>query len=269
MSQTNTNPVALTAAQTKAYNMAVDLYVLAHAKRNGGVKAKPVIIIPRFEEDTDGNWVPVESNGTRITSKEGLMYLRLGMPTINGLNVTVMKHNEFQEESKLNLFMNAFDLTIGSALPELTLVVQETLEVPETNSQGQFKGGWQKKLAGGNSNIECTFTGTHDGITYDEPAPIFRRVKLAPVGTANTLIAHTNTAEISKFASAAWAALNNPQAGITKPANIKAVADEAAKREEMETRLKALKKVKASQRTPEQKAEIEQLEEQLEELSAE
>lgn len=219
----NTN-TKLTAEQTAAYNLAVDLYVIRNAKMNGGIKAQPVIIIPRFEEDTDGNWVPVESNGARVTSKEGLMYLRLGMPRLKGLETKVEKHNEFIEEKKLLLTMEALDLTIGSAIPEQKLVIQETLETPDTNDNGQFKGGWQIKYAGAGSNIPCTFTGTHNGITYDTPAPIYRRVKLLPAGTSDTLIAHTNTAEISKFASAAWAELNRVQTTGMKQAATKAKA---------------------------------------------
>jgi hypothetical protein len=261
----------LTAEQTAAYNFAVDMYVIRNAKKHGGIKAKPVIIIPRFEEDTDGQWVPIEDNGTRVTAKEGLLYLRLGMPVLRGLETKVEKHNEFIEEKKLLLTMELLDLTIGSSLPEQVLVTQETLETPEVNAAGQFKGGWQIKYAGANSNVQCTFTGTREKVDMETGevltvtylnAPIYRRVKLAPAGSTNTLIAHTNGADISKFASAAWAKLNNPAAGIP---NLKGGASEITS---TEARLKELKAIKAALRTPEQKAEIAELTEALEELTS-
>jgi hypothetical protein len=251
----------LTAEQTAAYNLAVDMYVIRNAKKHGGIKAKPVIIIPRFEEDTDGQWIPIDDNGTRVTTKEGLLYLRLGMPVLNGLVTKVLKHNEFVEEKQLLLTMEALELTIGSSLPEQVLVTQETLDTPEVNTAGKFKGGWQIKYAGGNNNMPCTFTGEHNGVTYDTPAPIYRRVKLAPAGTTNTLIQHTNSAEISKVASAAWAKLNNPTAGIP---NLKDVAANIAS---TEARLAELKAIKVKDRTQEQKDEIAELTEALEEMT--
>lgn len=260
----------LTAEQKAAYNFAVDMYVIRNVKKHGGIEAQPVIIIPRFEEDTDGQWIPIEDNGTRVTTKNGLLYLRLGMPVLRGLETKVEKHNEFIEDKKLLLTMELLNLTIGSSIPGQVLVNQETLDTPDTDSKGNFKGGWQIKYAGNNSNMPCTFTGTREKVDMETGeivkvsyvnAPIYRRIKLAPAGTPNTLIAHTNGADISKFASAAWAKLNNPAAGIP---NLKGGASEIAS---TEARLKELKAIKAALRTPEQKAEIAELTEALEEMT--
>ncbi len=53
----NTNANNLTAEQKAALNFAIDMYALKQAKLNGGMKAKPVILMPQFEEDTDGKWI--------------------------------------------------------------------------------------------------------------------------------------------------------------------------------------------------------------------
>lgn len=212
----NTNANNLTAEQKAALNFAIDMYALKQAKLNGGMKAKPVILMPQFEEDTDGKWVPIESNGIRPTKKDGLMYVRFGMPytaiSSNGTpEIKVLKTNVFNADTKLELLLEANDMTIGSAFPDMVLVIEETVEHPGTTLGGNLKGGYQQKFSG-SSNIPCTFTGEHNGVTYDTPAPIFRRIKLAPTGSTNTLIQHTNTAELSKFASAAWQELNSPKA---------------------------------------------------------
>ncbi len=137
------------------------------------------------------------------------------------------------------------------------LVVEETLS-PTRNAAGVPTGGYQAKVAG-TSGIACTFTGTLNGLTYDSPAPIYRRVKQAVTGSTDVLIAHTNTEEISKFQQAANAA-NKPAAGIraaaanvvTPPAPVKdtaaleAEADtleaipEASRTRAQKTRLKAV-----------------------------
>jgi hypothetical protein len=225
----NTNANNLTAEQKAALNFAIDMYALKQAKLNGGMKAKPVILMPQFEEDTDGKWIPIESNGIRPTKKDGLMYVRFGMPytaiSSNGTpEIKVLKTNVFNADTKLELLLEANDMSIGSAFPDMVLVIEETVEHPGTTLGGNLKGGYQQKFSG-SSNIPCTFTGEHNGITYDTPAPIFRRIKLAPTGSTNTLIQHTNTAELSKFASAAWQELNSPkaQSAALKGAAAKAV----------------------------------------------
>ena len=257
----------LTAEQKAAHNLALELYAINRMHANGGPKAKPVIVIPRFELDTDGEWVPVESNGIRDTKKDGFGYIRLGMPVAMIDNqgkrkIKVLLSNSFDNTDDLVKSL-AFDgIGIGDAIPDCVLVIEETLTTPSVNAAGQFKGGWQVKYAGVDSNMPCTFTGELNGVTYDTPAPIYRRVKLAPAGSTNTLIAHTNGADISKFASAAWAKLNNPAAGIP---NLKGGASEIAS---TEARLKELKAIKVKDRTPEQKAEIAELTEALEELTS-
>lgn len=265
MSQNNNN---LTAEQKAAMNLAIDLYALKQMKLNGGIKAKPVILLPEFEMDTDGGFVPKQSTGIRPTKKDGLVYVRFAMPYVaiasNGVpEIKVLKTNVFNADTKLQLLLEAFDMRVGSALPDTVLVIEETPEHPGTTLGGNLKGGYQIKYAG-NNNVPCTFTGTHNGITYDSPAPIYRRIKLAPAGTANTLVAHTNTAQISTFASAAWIELNKPK---PQSPGIHQAAENAAKVAELEDRVKVLKKIKAAQRTPEQKAEIDELEEKLEELT--
>jgi hypothetical protein len=257
----------LTAEQKAAANFAIDMYALKQMKLNGGIKAKPVILLPEFEMDTDGDFVPKQSTGIRPTKKDGFMYIRLAMPYVaissTGVpEIKVMKTNVFNADTKLEMLLEAYDMTIGSALPDTVLVTEETLTTPGVNTTGQFKGGWQVKYAGADSNMVCTFTGELNGVTYDTPAPIYRRVKLAPTGSTNTLIQHTNGADISKFASAAWTKLNNPAAGIL---NLKSGAAEIAS---TEARLKELKAIKAALRTPEQKAEIAELTEALEELTS-
>jgi hypothetical protein len=256
----------LTAEQKAAANFAIDMYALKQMKLNGGIKAKPVILLPEFEMDTDGGFVPKQSTGIRPTKKDGFMYIRLAMPYVaissTGVpEIKVMKTNVFNADTKLEMLLEAYDMTIGSALPEVVLVTEETLTTPSVNTAGQFKGGWQIKYAGADSNMPCTFTGEHNGVTYDTPAPIYRRVKLAPAGTTNTLIQHTNSADISKVASAAWAKLNNAQAGITS------IKESAAEIASTEARLKELKAIKVKDRTPEQKDEIAELTETLEELT--
>jgi hypothetical protein len=257
----------LTAEQKAAHKLALELYAINRMHANGGPKAKPVIVIPRFELDTNGEWVPVESNGIRDTKKDGFGYIRLGMPVamINNdgkREIKVLLTNTFDNTDELVKSLSFDGIGIGDAMPDCVLVIEETLEMPKLDKAGKFTKGWQLKYAGADSNMVCTFTGELNGVTYDTPAPIYRRVKLAPTGSTNTLIQHTNGADISKFASAAWAKLNNPAAGIP---NLKSGAAEIAS---TEARLKELKAIKAALRTPEQKAEIAELTEALEELTS-
>jgi hypothetical protein len=224
---TNTN--ALTEEQRTALNFAIDMYALKQAKLNGGLKAKPVILLPQFEEDTNGQWVPIESNGIRPTKKDNLMYVRFGMPytaiSSNGTpEIKVLKTNVFNADTKLELLLEAHDMTIGSALPDMVLIIEETVEHPGTTLGGNLKGGYQQKFSG-NSNIPCTFTGEYNGVVYDTPAPIFRRIRIAEPGAVNVRIQHTNTAEISKFASAAWLELNSPK---TQSTALKSAANRTA-----------------------------------------
>ncbi len=119
-------------ADKNAANHAIDMYVLQMAKSNGGVKARPVILLPRFEEDNDGEFVPVENTGMRATKKDGLSYLRFGMPVIsissNGTpEVKVIKTNVFNDDAKLELLVEAYDLKIGSCMPDSVLVIEESL----------------------------------------------------------------------------------------------------------------------------------------------
>ena len=211
----------MTQAQRDAVNHAIDMYVLQNAKRFGGVKARPVILLPRFEEDGD-EFVPVENTGMRATKKDGLSYLRFGMPVVsissNGTpEVKVIKTNVFNDDAKLELLVEAYDLTIGSCMPDSVLVIEESL-TPFSKSNPQQD---MKYAGSGNDALPCTFTGEHKGITYDNPAPIYRRVKLANIGATNTLIQHTNVADIQAFASAQWANMNT-KSNVKTTAEVKA-----------------------------------------------
>lgn len=255
MSQNNNN---LTAEQQEALNNAINMYVLKQMKHYGGIKANPVILIPRFEEDTDGQWVPIEDTGIRPTKKDGLTYVRFGMAyaAINDAGkskIKVMKTNMFDDEAEIEMLLEAYDMRIGSALPDHVLVIEETIDHPGTTLGGNLKGGYQIKYAG-ESNIPCTFTGIRQKVDMETGeivqvpyvnAPIYRRIKLAVPGTTNTLIQHTNGAELSKFASAAWIELNKPK---PQSPGIHQAAENAAKVTELKDRLKALKKIKAAQR---------------------
>ena len=216
MKQTN-----LTVAQIAAHNQAVDMYALAQMKAHGGLKNKPVILLPSFEEETDGTWVPVESNGMRVTKKEGFSFIRFAMPTVSINNagspeVKVLKTNVFNDDSKLELLLEAHGMTIGDALPDAVLVIEESL-VPYSLKNPER----DIKVAGnGEGAVTCTFQGVlPDGTLVDEPAPIYRRVKLAPAGTANKLIQHTNTAEIQ-----AWAAADRAKNSAPVKPNIRTTA---------------------------------------------
>jgi hypothetical protein len=237
MSNTN-NERTLTVEQRAALKFATDMYCIRQTKLNGGIAASPVILMPQFEEDTDGKWVPIESNGIRPTKKDGYMYVRFGM-AYKGIDrngkakIKVMKTNMFDADTDLELLLETYDMTIGSALPDTVLIIEETVEHPGTTLGGNLKGGYQQKFSG-DSNIPCTFTGTKEVVDLEtgevtnkvyKDAPIFRRIILAEPGSVNVRIKHTNTAELSKFASAAWQELNSPkaQSAALKGAAAKAV----------------------------------------------
>jgi hypothetical protein len=215
MSTVNT----LTAEQTAAHNKAADMYAIKMTNANGGIKNKPVIIMPTFEMDANGNWFPVETNGMRVTKKDGFSFLRVAMvkvalSTAGTPEVKVIKSNVFNEDTKLEALLSLYGIGIGDAIPDMILVTEESLlPFNKKNPERDYK------FATG--NLQCTFTGEHNGIEYDVPAPIYRRVKLAPASTGkDVLIAHTNGEEISKFASAEWAKLNAPQAAISGAATL-------------------------------------------------
>jgi hypothetical protein len=159
--------------------------------------------------DTDGDFVPKQSTGIRPIKKDGFMYIRLAMPytaiSNNGTSVIkVMKTNVFNADTKLEMLLEAYDISIGFALPNVVLVTEETLTTPGVTPGGQLKGGWQIKYAGSDSKIPCTFIGEHNGVTYDTPAPIYYRVRLMPKGTQDDLIANVNNSiqeksQISEF----------------------------------------------------------------------
>lgn len=214
-------PQGLTADQQKALNSAIDLYVIANMRLHGGIKAKPVILIPSFEED-NGEWIPVQSNGIRPTKKDELSFMRFGMPTVSITSsgtpeVKVLKTNVFNDDSKLELLVATYDLKIGDSLPDTVLVVEESL-----NPFSQSNPDQHLKVAG-STGIPCTFIGEHQGITYDTAAPIYRRVKLAPAGTQSTFIQHTNVDEIRK-AMELERAQNAPKANSTSIKNAATVA---------------------------------------------
>lgn len=240
----------LTQTQKAAHNKAVDMYVLAQTNRNGGIKSKPVILVPQFAEDEHGDWHPVQSNGIRLTKKTGFSFARFGM-AVNSINANgqmetkVIKTNMFQDDDKLELFLVGNDITIGSAVPDAILVIEESLTpFNKKNPENDLK-------VAGVSQIPCTFTGEHNGVQYDSPAPIYRRVKLAEPGTKNTLITHTNKSEISDYAAAAWAKVNQ-----ANTAAIKGAAGQDAKEEKPLSRMDQLLAIPKETRTAKEKKEL-------------
>jgi hypothetical protein len=225
----------LTPAQTAAHKLALELYTIERMQANGGAKAKPVIVIPQFELDTNGEWVPVQSNGVRSTKKDGFGFIRLGMPVAmidaqGKRRIKVLLTNSFDDTSELIKSL-AFDgVGIGDAIPECVLVIEESLTPFNKKDPSR-----DQKFAGV-SGIPCML----------DDQPIYRRVKLAPVGTENVLIAHNNNEQISKFQSAAWAKLNKASNGL----------DDAAAKAAKIAELTAIPKAK---RTAAQKEELAEL----------
>jgi len=222
MSTVNT----LTAEQTAAHKRAVKAYAIKATNRNGGITASPVIIMPTFEMDAAGNWLPVESNGIRPTKKAGYSFIRTAMIRMNDntLEVGMLQHNEFNDEGNIEDVLSLFNIGIGDAIPKKVLVIEESLTpFNKKNPERDYKYA--------TGNLQCTFTGEHNGVEYDVPAPIYRRTKLAPASTGkDVLIAHTNGEEISKFASAEWAKLNAPQAAISGAATLAGKTKAGAKK---------------------------------------
>lgn len=189
--------VKLTAEQVSANRDAIHAYIIAQTKMYGGIAAAPVILLPEFEMDTDGSWFPVESNGVRKTIKEGLGFTRLGQAFLrDNLTAGFVYTNNLADEKGLAEGLELAGITIGSPIPGKTLIVEESLTpFRQVNPEQDIKRFPE-------SNIPCAFKGEHNGIVYDTPAPIYRRVKVAAKGTEPKLIAHTNVDAHLKFMKA-------------------------------------------------------------------
>jgi hypothetical protein len=196
----------LTQAQVDSNRKAIHSYIINQTKLNGGVKNSPVILLPEFEMDTDGEWYPVESNGVRPTKKEDLAFIRLGMAYVkvsgNGTpEVAFHTTNTFNDEKKLTDLIDLYDVKIGDSMPNCKLVVEESL------TPFRKKNPEQDLKVAGASKIVC------QGVdpTTAEVKPIYRRIKWGTTDSKDTLIDHVNKEEISKYASAEWARLNSPK----------------------------------------------------------
>lgn len=204
MAQTNN----LTPEQKAAHNLAVKTYCLKRAAElNIPLQNNPVFVIPEFEED-NGEWIPIESNGVRISKKVNPVtgklssFMHLGSITrvITGGKPQWKPRfiNLFEDEAG-NLAMDivAYGLSVGSLYPGIALIKQESL------TPFSLKNPERDIKVAGNSGITCTFQGVDaQGIVYDEPAPIYSRTRIAESGTPDTTITHTNTAEIQAWAAA-------------------------------------------------------------------
>jgi len=221
--------VKLSPAQQKSLNAAIDLYVIKNTRLHGGYKNKPVILVPAFELDTDGEtWVPVQNNGVRATKKEHLSFMRLGMVTLsvatNGSDeLKVLKTNMFNDDAKLQGIVELLDLKIGDQYPDRVLVVEESLTpFSQANPNRDIK-------VAGSTGVPCLL----------DDQPIYRRVKLAPVGTNSVFIAHNNIDAIRKAMTASRITVSN----VPSP-------------QQLAQELKTIKAIPKAQRTPEQNARL-------------
>ena len=223
------NQVKLSPAQQKSLNEAINMYVIRNTRLHGGIKNKPVILIPAFELDTDGiTWVPTQSNGVRATKKEDLSFMRLGMVTLsvssNGSDeIKVLKTNMFNDDAKLQGIIELLDLKIGDQYPDRVLVVEESL-IPFS----QANPDRDIKIAG-STGVPCLL----------DDQPIYRRVKLAPAGSTSVFIAHNNIEDIRKAMTAS-----------------RITASTSPNPQQLAQELKALKAIPKAQRTPEQNARL-------------
>lgn len=221
----------LTAEQLKANKEAIHGFIIQQTKVNGGLKNSPVILIPEFQEDTDGKWLPISSNGVRKTVKEGLGFTRLGMAFLrDDLTAGFMYTNQLADEAQLIEGLALMDIGIGDMIPGKVLVAQESLSpFSKTNPDNDLK---RFPI----SDIPCTI----------DDQPIYRRIVLKPIGTPSVLIAHNNgDAQSKHMASMRLQSTNKPT-----------IANDATK---SASRIAQLKAVPKGQRTAAQKAELEEL----------
>jgi hypothetical protein len=143
----------LTDSQLKANRSAIHLFIAqATAKYGRG----SVILLPEFEENTDGSWSPVaSSNGIRVTNDS--TFLRLGKQymkqTSTGQEIAYMYTNKFGDtEEDVAAFLLYVDpnATVGSAVRGCRLVIHESLKpFSKTNPDRDIKWASQK------DNLKC------------------------------------------------------------------------------------------------------------------
>lgn len=206
-----------------------------------------VILLPEFEEQKDGSWLPVQGNGIRPTVNNSA-FMRFGKMTINGTTgkPQYLYTNHFGDnEGELLNMLSFVDPTagVGTIVRGIRLVVHESLTpFSRTNPSRDIK--WADQQAG----IACTKLVPDTETGELKPQPIYRRTKVFfaddegnyPPAAINQLIQHDNTDELSAAASAKWAATNKTNsAGIQNAARIqelkaKVAAGTATKKEKAE-----------------------------------
>lgn len=238
MSKTN----VLTEVQKAACNKAIHNFIAtATAKYGRG----SVVLLPAFEEGTDGAWAPVQGNGIRPTATNSA-FMRFGKMTINGVSgkPQYLYTNHFGDnESELGNMLSFIDPTagVGTCVRGIRLVVQESLTpFSRTNPSRDIK--WADQQAG----LACVkYVPSATGELVE--TPIYRRTKVFfaddegnyPPAAINALIQHDNGDQLSEAAFTRFAQANKPAAGM----------DNAAK-------IAALKAIPKAKRTPEQATEL-------------
>jgi hypothetical protein len=143
---------ALSAAQTKAHSGAVHKFIaMASVKYGRG----SVILLPKFVEDADGNWIP-ENVNTPVRSTNDKFFLRFGKQytkqTAKGSEVAYMFTNRFGDSADdLDAFLSHVspDATIGSAVRNCRIVRHESL-----NTFTKMNPKASLKFAGDNTDAE-------------------------------------------------------------------------------------------------------------------
>lgn len=224
----STNTSKLSAAQLGANRLAIHSYIAnATAKYGRG----SVILLPEFEEGTDGVWAPVQGNGIRPTSNDSA-FLRFGKMGINqstGKPMFLYTNHFGDSEGELSNMLAYVDssATIGSAVKGIRLVIHEQLTpFSRTNPDRDIK--W----ADADAKLSCTKNiADDDGVVT--AVPIYRRTKVFfaddegnyPDNAKNILIAHDNALELSEAAFKRFQSTAKPSAGINKAARVKQLQD--------------------------------------------
>lgn len=184
-------------AQTK--NQAIEQFLKKASKVHG---IGSVILVPEFEGNDNDGWTPTNV-GIRTTKKSAdTSYIRLGSVAVGaGLSVQIRLTNQFKPSAGLADTLDMFGIVPGGKVPG-KLIVHERLEpFRRTNADADLK--WADKAAG----IRCEFTGEYNGVMYDSPAPIYRRIEHTDNMSAQDIrIQHTNGTQISEHARKVWAA---------------------------------------------------------------
>ncbi len=179
---------------------------LKNASKVHGIGA--VILLPEFTGSDDSGWTPVASNGVRAVTKGAnagvTSFIRLGSVVLgNNLRTAYRYTNDFLPTNELVETLDMLGLVPGSKVPGKLIAHERLIPFSPTNAERDIK------YAGSGSGLLCTFTGTHNGVVYDTPAPIYRRIEhKMNTNTEDILIAHTNEAALIENARAKWVAAN-------------------------------------------------------------